>query len=85
MASGNHRNFKRAGGWVHRTSGEASTALGRAGNLGRHHGNVHIPTLGRGLATVGPQEGALLGAGAGREERVKKQLGVLTRQASLFY
>ena len=82
VAGGNHRNLKRAGGWVHRASGQASTALGRAGDLGRHHGNVLFSTLGRGLATVGSQEGALLGSGIGREQRAEKQLTVLTRQES---
>lgn len=77
VAGDNYRHLERAGDWVHPTGGPASTALGRGGDLGRRHSHVHASSPGHGLASVGSQEGALLGARIGRGRCEKKQLTAL--------
>ena len=79
MAGGVHRHLEHAGGRLHHTGGPTSTALGRGGNLGRHHSHVHASLPGHDLASIGSQKRALLGAAIGCGRWEEKQLTALLR------
>lgn len=61
MAGNDHGVLERFVSVVYSRGGKACTGLGRAGYLGGNYGHVRGAIICRGLAPVGPKQGALLG------------------------